>query len=474
MTTRPVQRALRFLASARLATLLIAFVGAWSILASFVPQGDAEAPAVAEWAAAHAGAEIVVAAVGLHHAFTAPLFLAAISVLGISTALCAWERTRVASRRARVLRDARATDAAAVLANHELEVPCDPALDPGEILDRAARTLREIGIKAERRDGVIVAASSSWSVWGSPIFHWALLALIITVAVGGLWRSSGLMGLAVGSSAPDAPASYGLLNDGPLRSWDGIKRTISVDAFDVTYQYGGVNRGPTPTVTVTDAQGAVIKSQQVYPNKTLKTGSLTIYPSDYGLAAYVSVLDATGAEIQRSAERLDFSGRTEDGTVPIAPLTLVGTDLTVAISVPLDRVQGGMIARVPREPKAHVVITGSDGGVLLDAEMVPGQDLALPTGDTLRLLDVGYYARLQLVDDPSIPVLYAVLVIAMIGLGLATLLRQQIVSAAVVESAEGKRLAVRMRLWRNVTSSRTEIERELTDVLGTSGEGSHE
>jgi hypothetical protein len=85
-------------------------------------------------------------------------------------------------------------------------------------------------------------------------------------------------------------------------------------------------------------------------------------------------------------------------------------------------------------------------------------------------LDVGYYARLQLVDDPSIPMLYAGLMVAMIGLGIATLTRQQIVSAVVLNAPDGTKLAVRVRLWRNVTTSRGEIESELGRALSVAEE----
>ncbi|MBN2248309.1 MAG: hypothetical protein JW733_06380, partial [Coriobacteriia bacterium] len=78
---------------------------------------------------------------------------------------------------------------------------------------------------------------------------------------------------------------------------------------------------------------------------------------------------------------------------------------------------------------------------------------------------------LQLVDDPSIPLLYAAGVIAMIGLGIATLARQTIITAQVERDGDQARLAVRMRLWRVHSTSRGEIEDELRRALGAA-EGS--
>jgi hypothetical protein len=109
---------------------------------------------------------------------------------------------------------------------------------------------------------------------------------------------------------------------------------------------------------------------------------------------------------------------------------------------------------------------------VLDRVLQLGEELALPRGGTLRLVGVDYYARLQIVDDASIPFLYAALLVAALGLGVATLSRQHIVLGAVVDTPDGPRLAVRMRLWRNVTSSRSEIESELRRALGGVEEGS--
>ena len=50
--------------------------------------------------------------------------------------------------------------------------------------------------------------------------------------------------------------------------------------------------------------------------------------------------------------------------------------------------------------------------------------------------------------------------------------RQQIVLAGVIEGPEGMKLAMSVRLWRNASSSRGEIETELTRALNGVEEGS--
>ena len=470
MIAKALRGLVRFLSSARVATLLLAFVGVWAILASLVPQETASgSEAVIVWGAAHPFAESVVRMLGLHNAFGAPIFLIGVVLLAASTTLCAWRRTKVAAAKGRILRGASTVDRQALTESHDLEVPCDSALSESEILSAASGALGHLGVRTSSNRGVLTSASPSWTVWGSPVFHWALLALIVVLATGSMQRASGQMGLAIGQTKADEPASYGVYSAGPLYGWRAPQRSIRLEAFEQDYVTGGVNRGPTPTVRVLDARGEVIKSQRVYPNHTLKTGSLTVYPSDWGLSATVALTDATGTETGRDSMLVDFSEETTQGTKPVGYLVISDAGnpgLKVFLSVPLDRTETEYLKRLPEELKARVLVTSMDDKTVLDRVLKVGEDVDLPVGGTLRLEDVGYYARIQLVDDASIPFLYATLILATIGLGIATLGRQQIILAAVVDAPDGKRLILRMRLWRNTTTSRAEIEGELARALG--------
>jgi hypothetical protein len=63
------------------------------------------------------------------------------------------------------------------------------------------------------------------------------------------------------------------------------------------------------------------------------------------------------------------------------------------------------------------------------------------------------------------------MVIAMIGLAITLLFRQQLLLATVVEGPEGRRLVAKLRLWRNTPTSRSEITSELTTALGNDAKG---
>lgn len=466
MIRSALRKIIAFLGSARLAIWLLVFVGVWSMLATFIPQGEVSAPDVAAWVVAHPVVAPAVRALGLHQAFSAFVFRIGVVALAMATALCAWRRTKIAIARMRTLRKAMVADAQSLSTDHDLEIACSPTLSEADALSRAAEALEHVGIRTKRRGALLSAVSPGWAVWGSPVFHWGLVAFILVISVGSLQRSEGLMGVAVGETKPDAPESYRVLQAGPLHDWQRVQRSIRVDAFDTDYRTGEIDRGPVPTVSVLDGAGRVIKTQRIYPNNPLQTGSLAIHPAEFGFAATLTVLDAGGVERGRAIQLIDISDEASSGTVPVEPLSFAddaGNQLVVSVTVPMER-RGGQLS-VPQERIARVAVFTVDGGPVLDRVIGPAEEIALPTGSTLRLDELGFYARLSVVDDPAIPFLYVALAIAMIGLTLAVVVRQQLVLATVVGGEDGPILVAMVRLWRNVPTSRKEVESELARAL---------
>jgi hypothetical protein len=462
-------RVLNTLASVWLAVGTLAFVGLWGILATAVPQGAANSLPVTMWANANPMLEPVANALGLHQAFTAWLFLACVTLLGVSTVVCSWRRTKVAYLRARVLRAAERVNPEALAGERDLAIALAPAIAPAEALHAAREALAELGLRTKAGEGVLSAVSPWWSVWGSAVFHCALVALMLFVLTGNLQRSDGLMGVSVGQTAPDAPASYRVLTAGPLHSWAAVHRSFRVDSLDPDLVLDGVDRGAVPTVSVLDAAGTVVKTQMVYPNMMLHVGALSINCPAVGLSADIGVESTAGVELGRSYQPIDFSQTATEGTVPVGMLGIFDRSgavrMRIGVTVPLDKRGGQFGEWIPAVPRAHVVVYALDGATLVDTVIKTGEAAQLPDGRLLRLLGIGWYARLSIVDDWTTPFIYAAMTIALLGLSVSLLARQQIVLAAVVDGPDGLELAVRMRLWRNVPTTRAEIDAALTAAI---------
>jgi hypothetical protein len=466
---KALRKVLNALASAWLAVGTLTFVGLWGIVATAVPQGEASSLAVAAWAKAHPVFEPVVRVLGLHQAFTAWLFLACVALLGVSTVVCSWRRTKTAFPRARALRAAARANAASLAGESEFTIMLAPDAARAEALPAAQEALAELGVRTKMGEGVLRAVSPWWSVWGSAVFHWALVALMLFVLVGNLQRSDGLMGVSVGQTKPDAPASYRVLSTGPLHSWASVHRSFRVDALNPDLMLGGVDRGAVPTVSVLDAAGTVIKKQLVYPNMMLHVGALSINCPAVGLSADIGLESTAGVELGRSYEPIDFSQTATDGTLPVGLLGIFdrsgAVQMRIGVTAPLDKRNGQFGEWIPSVPRAHIVVYAADGATVLDTVIKPGEAVKLPDGRWLKLLGIGWYARLSIVDDWTTPYIYAAMIIGLLGLSISLLARQQLVLAPVVDGPDGPALAVRMRLWRNVPTTRAEIEAALTEAL---------
>ncbi|MGB4441296.1 MAG: cytochrome c biogenesis protein ResB [Coriobacteriia bacterium] len=465
----------RFLASPRLALGLIVFVGVWSTLATMVPQGDSASIEIVTWAADKGFVGTAVEFVGLHQAFVAPVFLASAILLTLSTVVCSWNRTAVALKRARALRAAALSTCATVAARHDLEIGYESTLTESEVLDRAADALATLGVKTKRTDGLLSSVSPPWTVWGSPVFHWALVVFALAAFAGVLLRAEGPMAIAVGETKADKPPSYVSLDEGAWYDWNRVERSIRVDAFDPAVTRDGIDLGAVPTVSVLDSDGTVLVTQEVFPNNKLHSGSLSINAPACGLALTIQLTTPSGQSLPPVTQLVDFSQETSGGTVPVAPL--VASDdagrvlLWMMATVPLDRTSEGYGEWIPKEPSAYVVLEDGSDTLLYEGLIRTGEPQPLAGGGTITLIDTGWFAWLSLVDDPSIPYVYASMIAAMFGLTLSLVGRQQLVVAAVVDGPEGRTLAVNTRLWRNAAATREEIEAELTRVLGTAGEG---
>jgi hypothetical protein len=465
-----------FFGSAKLALGLLVFGAAWSAVGTMIPQADVSGQSVAAWAASHPSLEPIVRVLGLHQAFAAPIFVVCVLVLALSTTLCAWRRTRVAAGRVRALRSARRSDRVSLVAKHDLEVPCGPGLDVSTALSRAAAVLEDLGFRPHKEGDMLRSVSPAWSAWGSPVFHWALVAFIVVLVLGNLQRSSGLMGVAVGETKTDVPASYGLLHAGPLRDWNTVHRSFRVDSLDPDFRIGALDYGPAPTVSVLNDQGRVIKTQLVYPNMPLQIGALTVHAPADGFAAEISLVDTSGTETAHGTQLIDFSADAPGGTASAGYTTMSNQagvpEFRIAVSVPLDRSNGTYVQALPASPSARVTLTTPGGQTVLDRVVQPGENLPLPLGGTLRVVHITWYARLSVVDDWTIPLMYAALAMAFIGLTITAVSRQQYVLATVIEASDGSTLVLAVRLWRNASTSRDRIVEALAGAFaGTKEDG---
>jgi hypothetical protein len=191
----------------------------------------------------------------------------------------------------------------------------------------------------------------------------------------------------------------------------------------------------------------------------------------------ISLTGPTGNRLPPAVQLVDFSQETSGGTVPVAPMVLSGAAgqvlLRMSATVPLDSSpQGGYGEWIPKSRAANVFIESGTELRLFVGVFGEGDTARLAGGGSITVQEIGWYSRLSLVDDPSIPFVYGSMIAAMLGLTLSLVSRQQLVTATTVGGGyEGLKLVMNVRLWRNVPTSRDEIERMMAAALGNEQEG---
>ncbi|MDZ4178860.1 MAG: hypothetical protein U1E29_06475, partial [Coriobacteriia bacterium] len=271
------------------------------------------------------------------------------------------------------------------------------------------------------------ASSGWWGLLGSPLFHWALLGLILAAPFGALSKSEGLIGIVAGYEKPDVSDSYGVFESGPLHAGtSGMLIGVEPD-MPLSHVVGGVDYGPAPIVVVADGERVVARGR-VYPNSPLRFGSRTVHLSDYGLGAVIAL--RSGDETVLLSQILIDRDDSEDSGWGSATETYVddqGREVASLTVTPL--VEEGGTALVELRPA-----TGEGEAKVMRV----GDEIAVMPGVTARVEHFGSYARLSVVDDASIPVIYTCLFIASIAVGVSVLVPHRVVRVLRDTAPDGR------------------------------------
>jgi len=368
------------------------------------------------------------------------VFLVPALLLTLSTAVCAWDRSRIGAAFLQLR-----TDTSDVLMTRLRTRPTVsvalPGRSPADALNEASDALGSLGLRVSSRDGVLVATRWPYAGLGSALFHWALVGLFVVAGVGQLTKWEGLIGIPVGHGVTDTSESYGLLVKGPLaQPSPSTGYTIAVDDMETDLVVDGVERGHAPDVVLRDGDRVVARGL-VYPNSPLHYRGIYIHREEWGLGVVASVVTSEGAEVGRRNFLFDFVSA-KDGRIPIdaeVPPEL-GVE-SMLFEVPLDEVPGGRYRRdLPADPRLEVRFSGSSGTT--NTVLRAGDTFRYPGAQmSLRVVDVDRYARFLVAYDPTIPWVYAFLVLAMIGCALALLAHPR---AVLLRAEESEGTAVRL------------------------------
>jgi cytochrome c biogenesis protein len=442
----------RQLTSMRTALVLLFLLALASIPGSVLPQQGIDPAAVSQYYAAHPALAPFLARLSGFDVFGAPWFAAIYLLLFASLAGCVLPRTY------RLARSARQPPPKAPRHLGRLPQAAGFAADvaPDQALRSAAALLRTRRFRTRAGDGWISAEKGYLHEVGNLLFHVALLGLLVSVALGGLFGYKANKLLVEGATFANTPVGLDVFHPGRLVAAGDLQPfSITLRKFTARYIASGVQRGQpasfAASVRYNSEYGGKLQSYDLRVNHPLIVDGVQVFLIGHGYAPVFRVTDGSGAV--RFDQAVPFipveqSGLTSAGVVKVPDaqprqLGFAGVFLPTQIDV------GGRLASAfpaPDYPRVSLVSYAGSLGLnsgtpqsvySLDTSrmrrlavnprpLAPGQSITLPDG-LGKLTFTGYrqWASLAITYDPGqLPALVSALT-ALAGLILSFLVRRR-------------------------------------------------
>jgi cytochrome c biogenesis protein len=285
----------RQLTSMRTALILLFLLALASVPGSVLPQEGIDPAAVTQYYQSHPSLAPLFNRLSLFNVFSAPWFAAIYLLLFASLAGCVLPRTvrLVGSARQKPPR------APSNLARLPASASYTTDLTPAAALDSAAGLLGGRRFRLHRGDGWVSAEKGYLREVGNLLFHIALLALLFSVGLGGIFGYKANRLLIVGQGFANTPTDLDVFHPGRLVSPSDLQPfSINLQSFRAKY----VTSGPQLDQPITyDAGlayqtqiGSATKHYMLAVNHPLVVDNVSVYLIGHGYAPVFKVTDGTG------------------------------------------------------------------------------------------------------------------------------------------------------------------------------------
>jgi cytochrome c biogenesis protein len=456
----------RQLTSMRTALVLLFLLALGSVPGSVLPQQGSDPGAVQQYFASHPSLAPWLNHLGLFNVFAAPWFAAIYLLLFTSLVGCVVPRTFKLAGSARTPPPRAPRNLGRL--PHSASFPS--SLAPGAAVDAAAAMLGGQRFRLRRPDsgdsGHWVSAEKGYlREAGNLLFHLALLGVLVSIALGGLFGYKADKLLVEGQGFSNTMGALDEFHPGRLVSGSDLAPfALTLNRFSATYLTSGDSRGQpsnfNANVTYTPSPGAPARTYNIRINDPLSVDSTKVYLIGHGYAPVFRVTDAHGNVAYDEATPFipaNTGTFLSDGVVkaPDASLGFMGVFVPTAVSV------GGVLeSAFPAADFPAVSLIGYSGNLGLNSGisqsvyqlntagmtkisgsphlMLPGQTWTLPGGrGAITFVGVKQWVSLAITYDPGqVPALVCGM-LALGGLLLSFLVRRRRVFVRAVPAASG-------------------------------------
>ena len=442
----------RQLTSMRTALVLLFLLALASIPGSVLPQAGIDPAAVSQYYASHPALAPVLARLSAFDVFGAPWFAAIYLLLFTSLAGCVIPR---AIRMARTVRQP-PPSAPRRLGRLPQAASFGTATEPEPALESAAGLLAGKRFRIRTGDGWVSAEKGYLHEVGNLLFHLALLGLLGSVALGGLFGYKANRLLVAGQGFADTPTALDVFRPGRLVSPGDLQPfSVNLQHFTATYVTSGPQRGEpslfSAAVRYSASYGGPERSYDLRVNHPLIVDGVQVFLIGHGYAPVFKVTDGTGHVVFDQPVPfipVEQSGLTSAGVIKVPDaspdqLGFAGVFLPTAVDV-----SGRLASAFPTPLFPRVSLVSYAGNLGLDSgqpqsvysldtrgmrrlavapvPLAPGQSITLPNG-LGKLTFTGYrqWISLAITYDPGqAPALISALT-ALAGLILSFLVRRR-------------------------------------------------
>jgi cytochrome c biogenesis protein len=294
----------RQLTSMRIALVLLFLLALGSVPGSMLPQEGTDPAGVQQYYTSHPALAPLLNHLGLFNVFAAPWFAAIYLLLFTSLVGCVVPRTFRLAGSARAL----PPRAPRHLTRLPRSAEYTTALAPAQAAEVAATVLAGHGFRlrtspgrpADAAEGAWVSAEKGYlREVGNLLFHLALLGVLVSVALGGLFGYKADRLLVQGTTFADTQSALDEFYPGRLvTAADLGPFTITLNQFDASYITSGAQRGQPASfdaqISYTARPGGPVRTDRLEVNRPLSVDGAKVYLIGHGYAPVFKVTDARG------------------------------------------------------------------------------------------------------------------------------------------------------------------------------------